>query len=417
MELRKWGETVAVTAAAIALAASTAFADAGQLGRMQQAKGNMKAGPVKIHSGLELKESYDDNIYNVPRGEKEDFITTIAPGLLLDAGEKHKLMLGYSVDINRYSNHTSENSVNQIGRGEMELNLSSGFRFGLSDTYTRSVDQRAEERQTRARHRTNNFEASIGFGSKSDRFTSEIFYAQDYLKYKQEENKSLNRRDDEYGVDFYYRFLPKTSALVEYVYGIVDYIDSPDAQKDADSKNHTVNVGLKWDATALLNGHLKTGWKKKNYVNNEDAQGNKYTDEDLWAVDGDITYKMTENSKLNLVLTRAIKETTYAGNRADGYSKASNYTETGGELNIEAKMMDSMPIMLGGGYWQQKYNMMQSGMKSRKDKLSEINAGIGVEFGKYTSMLLKYTYSDADSNDDNKDELHNKVMLSLRADL
>jgi opacity protein-like surface antigen len=387
------------------------------LGDLSRAKGNIKLGDIlRVHLGLKVQETWDDNIFNTAEEEKEDLISTLTPGLLFSMGDRYKFEIGYAIDMHAYSDYTDEDYTNQAAMAGMDLNFAGGLKLDVSDRYTDTKDVRPEVGQERSSHISNTFKAGAKYPFPGKKLTVGLNYSQFYLKYDQEENKETNRSDDTPGVFVHYKFLPKMSLALEYTYTNTDYFDSEDESTDADSVSQRWNVGLFWDATAKLSGKLSTGWSIKEYDNSEDSDGNEYSDEDIWAVSVALGYKVTEKTSLSLRILRSLEETTYSGDNVAGeVSGASHYTNTGGKLGILQKLDPKVTLSAGVGYNEHEYNNLESGFDTRRDDIIDFNIGLDYDIRNWLSAGIGYSFSETDSNDEDRDERHSKAFVSIAA--
>lgn len=396
---------------ALVLLSSVAWADEAFLNSLPYAKGNLKLGTARVHPGLEIKGIYDDNIYNRPRKVKSDYILAVTPALMVGVGNRHRLNIGYAIDFNAYADYSKEDFTAHHGKAALSLDFPGGLKVGLEDRYTSTQDPRPEELQLRASHWSNNAKARVGFEFPAEKLTLELSYALGYLEYDQERNKTINRKDDAMGASVYYRFLPKSSAFVNYEYAISDYYDTRGSIAP-NSDSHAVNLGLRWDATAKLSGTVGSGWKWRDYFNSVDAAGNKYRDADLWTVAGALEFRMTTYAKLALNLNRSIEETVYPGTAK--VSPGAHYVDTGGDLGVEFESM-GVTVGVNAGYFSDEYDRLDAAKSVREDKRMKSSLELKYALTKWLSSGAGYSYSNTDSNDDDRDETHNKVFLKLSA--
>src|SRR4051794_25286779 len=72
-----------------------------------------RVGSFLLLPAVEVRETYDSNIFATPSNEKGDFYTTIHPELQLRSNwNNHALAFQASGDIKRYADHVSENTTN-----------------------------------------------------------------------------------------------------------------------------------------------------------------------------------------------------------------------------------------------------------------------------------------------------------------
>jgi hypothetical protein len=401
-------------AAGMFIYSPSAWADANSfLETLAAAKGNIKVGDLRIHPGLEVQEGFESNIYNVSEHEKYDYINTITPGLLLSLGTKHEFKAGYALDINSYHEHPREDFTDQVGKAGVRLNFPVGVWLTFDDKYEKTKDPRPEERQLRASHWTNDMDMGVGYLFPAEKLSLEASYLQSYLKYDQNANEVLNKRNDLFGATLYYRFFPKTSAFIQYEYGRNDFIDSTDESTDKDSKAHAANVGLKWDATARLSGTLKSGMKRMEYDNRVDPNGDKYNEKDLWSVSGALQYKVSKRTSIDLTLNRSLNDTAYGGDGDSTYSGASYYIDSSGTIGLNQKLAQKISLSLDVGYKDHKYNSLETDKRGRQDYIVDAGGEVTFEVLRTVAVSLEYKYSDADSNDEDREERHDDVYLRV----
>jgi hypothetical protein len=369
--------------------------------------GYLKFAPKsRLYVGLEVQEIWDYNIYNASKDEKQDYITSITPGMLLSLGDRHKLLAGYAYGIHSYSKHKDENHNDNIGIASIKLDFPFGLRIDVSDEYLDTRDARIEEDAERASHYTNDASAKVRFTFPAKKLSVELSCKEFYLNYHEEENEARNRKDDSYGAAIHYRFLPKSSALVEYNYKISDYFDSVMEPADADSTSQSVSAGLRWDATAKMSGKLTTGWERKMYSNST-----VFGDLDLWTVYGNLLFKHTERTLINIDLDRSIRDVIYIGSVEQ--SPAAYYIRTGGGIGLEQKIISKFTLDVDVTYHNHTYSKLVSGLETREDTIMGTSAGIDFDFTKWVSTGIKYSSSYKDSNDNTRSELNIKGILTL----
>ncbi len=300
------------------------------------------------------------------------------------------------------------------GKGGVALNFPSGVSIRIEDVFAQTEDPRPEELQLRAGHIFNNAYSSIGYEFPAKRLSIDLSYSMGYLKYDQDANSSLNRKDDTLTGSIFYRFLPKSSVLVEYSLGILDYFDT-DSSTSPNSTSHSVNAGLKWDPTAKLSGILKGGLKWRYYDNNIDPLGNEYENVRLISTSGDLNFRATGSSLINLNMLRSIEETSYRGNPLTGYSAGNHYFRTGGSVGLRQGIGRSLSFDVKAEYKNDSYDSIEASKTGRVDDIIGGEAGLDLNVNKWFTARLNYFRSDADSNDDARDERHNKVFLTLSA--
>ncbi|MCL4504064.1 MAG: outer membrane beta-barrel protein, partial [Deltaproteobacteria bacterium] len=135
----------------------------------------------------------------------------------------------------------------------------------------------------------------------ADRWRIEGNYQFDDLSFP----KKIDRIDDyqynTFGTTLFYKFWPKTSALVQYV--AVTRTHPFDSTRD--NVVHTPLVGLTWEPTAKLSGTVKFGYTIANYTNNLPGL---QSSTNSWALSIQTLYKISRFTQLSLIAQRGIQE-------------------------------------------------------------------------------------------------------------
>jgi hypothetical protein len=381
------------------------------LTKLSRAKGNLQVEEIRVHTGVEIEQRWDDNIYNTSSNEKEDFINVVTPGLLISLGDKYRLEAGYALDVNTYFDYSDENYTAQTAKANFTGALPSGLNLKIGDKWNKTKDTRPEENQLRASHWTNDINASIQYKFPAEKLSLEASYTQNYLKYEQASNKTSNRQDDIYGLSLYYHFLPKTSTYISYEYGVTDYFDR--SNNDNDSDSHTVKWGVKWAPTAKLSGTVEAGWKGENY------KGSSIDDQSTFVLSANLAYQLPQlgKTRVRFGLNRSIEPTTYTGSTSSGISGSTSYVKTLGTIGVDHMFTSKIKGNLRLGYQNDSYNKTDSSKTDRDDDKFLADAGVSYKVNRLFSISTKYSYSNNNSNDNSRDEKHNKIFLILSAAL
>jgi hypothetical protein len=294
---------------------------------------------AKFKPRFSLTEEYTSNVFLTSTNEKEDFITTISPGITFKATEspqdKFGLDLSYDLGLVYYARNSEQDYVSHTGTLNTWYSWGQRWTVRLWEAYTRS--QEPVEGVIAA-------QTSPGVyypGSQSGRFTYERNTLAPSLIYQfgREDSLELNYRNDYYNTEnpvgddslghsvnprltywfdvrngitldytfitvdyelapdlnfghrsrarYTYRFNPQTAIFADYIYDNVDY-DSPGI-------NYFVNnpsAGITHVFTPTLNGRFQLGYFWRNPESGETVKGP--------TVDAGITQRM---QKLTLDFT------------------------------------------------------------------------------------------------------------------
>ncbi len=361
-------------------------------------------GPVTLHVGLRVAETLDSNIYTKPDSEVDDYIALISPGVLFTVKtQRQKLELGAGADTSMYSENDDENFTATGYKAKYSLRSTSGISFSIDDLYGTSEDPRPEQNVgERKKHFTNKVEGKFGYIFPSKKFSTEFFAKEFHLEYDEVADEGLNRKDREYGVGMYYRVLPKTSLLLEYSHGTKEYIDQ--VVSLTDSRSNFYRFGIKWDATAKMNGALKIGYEDRTYPEID------YEKSKAPVIDGDVQYKITESTKLKFIARFGIDETAYQGNAGLSNSLTYDHQEVG--VGIKSKLLNRITFDITVRAVSDEYEHIDVAKSdSRKDTIHYFDATVTYDFIKNLSAGIGYSVKGKESNDPLQEETTQKVMV------
>jgi|GEM_PF-5226156 len=259
--------------------------------------GHINLGPVEMTPQATLGIGYDDNVYREGEGELAN-LSSIIYKLGAQAGFKAQSGLStYAATLAvRNTSYASQSDANYLdfglvgdvhqefnSRNRLDFDFDVGRYHDAGNTINGAID--------RAPPAYDRLKAGLmyGFGSMEARMRADLFTSFNQENYKEggEDNKII-----EFGGTAYYRFLPKTSALVEIKQRNLDYPDAGNAAYDITS----YLVGLNWDATSKTSGYAKLG------VRSRDAAGVSRENFTGWEVG--VSYLPVDYSLLQLSTVR-----------------------------------------------------------------------------------------------------------------
>ncbi len=259
--------------------------------------GHFNLGPVEVTPQATLGIGNDDNVYRTGQGELAD-ISSVVYKLAAEAEFKAQSALNtYAATLAaRNVSYASQSEANYLDFGlvgEIHQELNSRNRLDVDFDIGRYHD--AGSTINGALDRTppeyDRLMAGLkyGLGSMEARMRADLFASLNRENYKAggADNKII-----EFGGTGYYRFLPKTSALVEIKQRNLDYPDNGNAAYDITS----YLVGLNWDATAKTSGYAKVGLRSR------DADGVSRENFTGWEVG--VSYLPVDHSLLQLSTVR-----------------------------------------------------------------------------------------------------------------
>ncbi len=270
-----------------------------------RAEGNIHVGQLKINPYVSVNEAFSDNIYYTSTEERNDSITTTTPGVKLQYPFRmHRADLEYYSVFSRYHSYTTENTTDEHANGSVNLKFGSLFGLNLSDAYLNGHEPRsASSTGFIERFQTNAATASATY-QLADLSKVQLDYSKSLWRFQT--STFRNRDEGFFSGYFYYRFLPKTSAFIEYDHKQVVFSQS---SLDLDNNVDSLLAGLTWEISARSKGTVKGGMIKKDFTS--PTQG----DFKGWTGYADVHHDFTDNTSILLNGQRTVNETSLLGNR------------------------------------------------------------------------------------------------------
>ena len=273
----------------------------------------------KFKPRISVQEEYTSNIDLTSENEREDFITTVSPGLGFSATENRQAKIGldldYSLGLVFYAHNSEDNYVSHTGTLNTWYSFGHRWTLRVWDRYIRSQDPVEEyvaievqpgvyypgTQRGRYTYERNIVEPSLTYQfGKEDRL--ELIYRNNYYEtenpvgedslghtaiprltywfnihngvileytylnvdYDFQPDLTGNRGRGRYT----YRFNPKTSIFVDYIYDSIDY-DPP----GVDFYVHNPSVGITHAFTPTLNARLQVGYFWRDPEEGETTEG------------------------------------------------------------------------------------------------------------------------------------------------
>ncbi len=363
--------------------------------RLAMAVGNLQWGPVELHPSFGVSESFDDNICRTedkqcldPKDSTQtkngkDRITIFSPGLqaVLPIRD-HRFQMEYRGDFGRYNEFKSENYNDNALKSDLVLNFPGGLSAMIKEDWKAGHDPRgyAQNVQLDFYHR-NTAGAELGFQAGT-KLRLVLNGSNMVLNYQDDSRNGFrDRTDNTIGGTVYYKFLPKTSALVEYDYMAVAFDEAdPNFKQKMDSKVQRAYLGLTWDLTARSQGTIKYGYTEKNFKASglTDFKGGVA----LLALD----HELSTRTSVHLDAYRDVNES--------NFGKEPYYISTGGHLEIVHFIQPKLASRLQGGFFRDQYpNAEPPQTRKRLDDTWTAGAKLGYRFREWLNLGIGYDHS------------------------
>jgi hypothetical protein len=368
----------------------------------------IKAGPFRVAPYLSTDMGYRSNLYQTQTNKKATSVFAFNPGIYteLPLAQKHKISVGYLGNSLIYpaanDNSHYDNNVNV----DASFNFPGGLSLRAGNTLRIATEEpTAESTNQRFYHRwTPYFLANYAF---ADRWKLQVIYQYNKLYFAPSANSNQNNYNDNTGgVALYYKILPKTAVLGQFIVAQRTY----PYQSLSNNYCYTPMVGLTWDATAKLTGIAKVGYTIKDYE--KDTPGRKQNNATP-AFSGQLTYKFDERTNLALTAQRAIQEDS-------DVAFNSPYENTAFYLTLDHLWAFwDLSSYANISYTYNNYiNETQNpgnGLKYRQDSIISTGVGISRPFTRYLRLRLDYSYSNKASNFSGYSYNEHRVVFGIQA--
>ena len=367
--------------------------------------GGIRLGPVIVHPGVSVSETYTDNYFLEPEDqERSDWITTLTPHLdVILPFRRHSFEINYHSDIFRNAKRGEYDIEHHYAGGTLTLDfpggliVKAGHQFAAQSnppTFLGDVFKKFQ------RHRSS-LEAEYRF---SDRYSVGMAYAHTIRRFDRTVFEDDDYDQDSLALDIYYKILPKTSMFVEGGWDFTRYPERGPISND--SNRYRVWMGLRTNATAKIVGILKGGWTYKVW-DDEDAGDNI----SMFGMEGDLYYDITPRTRMSLVMFRRVNDTSTTTTENVAYG--TSYTVTGGSFRLRQSIGKRLSVFGLAGAELAKYNEEGAVGKRREDTKLYASVGGDYRLWQWLTLGFNYRYTNNDSNFNTEDFVENRVMMYL----
>ena len=400
-----------------------------------------------VHPFLSIAVEYTDNLFNVHRDEKNNFLTTLTPGIWLaipqtkevpltiapnnsTAGglqvalpdyqgfERFNAYLLGALDFLYYSEYSELDDYDFNVEGYLKYNLRSGLSFQVLDHYTRNQDRfdignfiGTDIDTTKGvdlivrRYYSNIAIATISWDI-TEKIGLKADFSNFFLDYNEVEDEFLNRDDNALSLYGIFTYSPKTSLFLEYRYIDISY----DTETLKDNEQDFIYGGITWVASTKTQIRFKAGYQTREYKDttiNTISENSSESNNDGLAFQLDIKYAVTEKTSTSLALHHEIDET-------DSYT-ALDKKILGGVFRYNQEFSENFIGMIDFTYENAKYNQVTD--PKRHDDRYIIRPALQYIFSDWLMAELAYTWEKRDSTDELFLYDSNTIAISLNSAL
>ncbi len=347
-------------------------------------------GPYKLSAAIKLQQRYEDNVFLLADNTVSDWISVITPEILFSGKctQDRLLSLNYKYEMLIFSQVKEKDKRTH----DVDFRLESKgltYYFKIRENFK----QIAGPSSYTADYVDYNLnDAQVTFGADYNKFSYEL--GLEDLDYEYQDIDSPNSYNEAiFGLVGYYKFAPKTKALLEYQHGKILY--SIDKTKDA--AYDELLIGLDGDITAKISGSAKIGFQLREYRAKEDWKKP--------VVYIDTVYEVSEKTSLDLGIIRSADESAFTQENYYELNKAL--------LGLQQKITKKTTFSFVPSFEYDIYPAT-SAIK-RKDKIWDITAALDVAARKWLNTGLSYNFKKRDSNVNSDDYQGNITSVYVRA--
>lgn len=362
------------------------------------AVGNLQLGPLELHPGFQISESYDDNVCrtkqklcqdpqdSTPGATKDgkDEFSVFSPGLqvALPFLGNNRFDAEYRGDFGRYNTFKTENYSDNDVQSHLAIHLPVGLSLRMNEDWTDGHDAPgyAQNILIDFYHR-NTAGGELGM-EVGPRLRMAVDYTNLKLNYVDDaRNGFRDRTDNTVGGTIYYKFMPKTSALLEYDYTAVNFDRFNTDLFSVDNRVQRGYLGLTWDVTSRSQGTVKVGYTHKNF---------KESDLDNFKggiVSVGLSHELTARTSLRFDGVRDVQESNIVNQPY--------YLTTGGRLELIHQIHPKVSFNLRTAFSRDQYPDADPGQtRPRLDDTWDTGARFEYRPRTWLNLGLGYDHSD-----------------------
>lgn len=369
----------------------------------------IRTGSFLLFPKAELKEQYNDNVFATETNTRDDFITTLSPGLKLNSDwNNHALNFFARSDIGRYSSNDDENFedffLGADGRVDItrDTQVTAGAQANWLHEERTSQDNVTGVEPTDYTKRAFNLGASHRFNRVSVKLNGNV----DTYDFEDVRTATATINNDDRDRDEYvisgrvgYEIVPNYEAFFLASHNIREYDTArDDTGFNRDSDGYSFNAGLAFDINRIFDGDAYVGYVTQDY------DDSRLKNVDGIAFGGGINWRPTQLTTVRFSVARSVMETTS--------STAGGILASSGGITVTHELLRN--VQLGANFKYTDYDY-QGGTATRNDDVMEFGVNGKYLFTRNYYVGLGYSYRERESNLVGADYTENVASLTLGA--
>jgi hypothetical protein len=352
---------------------------------------------IKLNPTCEVKEEYSDNVFLTSGNKKNDFITTITPGLGFSRSSERlnvNLLAGFS--WHDYARSPGSAATDYQYTAQFNNKLTQRDDFGLNASYIRNT--RPDTITTVTGLPTVSGSDTYQYSGNLGRTLDETTSASLSYSFNQEEYDnpaSHSRRVHTAGLVF----SKDLGNLMPLLKGILNTNFSRSIYQDSSNDNYTISVGASRSINEQLTFNLSTGGQliQSTFVTTSQVSS------DSWGAIG--------SASLNYSVEQGFGSFSFTHNFSAASGQVGAVQTTSFGLTLGHNFSEKMTTQCAATY---NLNQSDSGQYSSRgvdDRALNLSADITYKFSKYFDVGLQYTYYSVNQSLADLTVSQNKVLV------
>jgi hypothetical protein len=350
----------------------------------------VQIGTVKVMPAVKVSYGHDDNVAAANAAISDDVIT-IEPSIALTTKYgSGSYFLNYRIKDDRYNDHSSyDNTDHDLTAGAnlkptKRVGLDIGAGFQKLQAVPSSTNTSAG--QVGDKHEDVSVDGKLSYGAEGAKGRFDVYAGYKDVEYTNNRDAGTQTKFKDHDVNklggtFFYKVMPKTSALINVEFNDYSYDQVDSAGVNLDSETIAYKVGLTGEATAKTEGTIKVGRMEK------DFDSASVSDPSATSYDVSVTWKPKSYSKVTLSAGKGFDEgsTTEHFIKTDSVSVAWDHTWS-----------SKVKSRLNYGLTNKDYTGDTNA--GRSDDVTNYGASVSYKLNRWASVDLGYKFSETDAS-------------------
>ena len=367
-----------------------------------------RLGPVIVAPYFEYDGIYRSNIYQTSNNKQSDFVNCLNPGIRFELPilSRHKVSVGYLGNYYIYSENSDQSHYDHNVNADAVVNFRNNLSLRFGNTYRSATEERNVSTSRKRNYDRINpyFTGTYAF---ADKWKFQGSYEYDCLDFADIQDRRNEYREHIGGMTLYYKFWPKTAALVQYIITSREYPYEP----RGDNMSHTPLLGLTWDPTAKLSGTVKFGYTMKKF--DQDVVG-RDDSPDSWAMSLQTLYRYSRFTTFTLTGQHSIQEDIDLGNN-NAYRNTGIYASWNHDWHFIRAAVYLAFAYTRNDYLGTIFDTGTGQFINRLDDIFSFGGGISRPITSWLRARLDYQYIDRSSNLSNYTYNEHRMLVGLQS--